>query len=153
MHLRLSIVFTPAAVIYSIFHCLSNSWSSKTGREECKTEGWFWCRWCNLPWPGELKAGVRALLHWGLCGWLLPCWACLPSQLRLSTELSDGVLNFAMVVVNGSGSCELLEAHQWLIYTHYDILIPISSVIPGLGHHFLSYLSLTLFFSINHGLF
>lgn len=59
-------MFPPAAVIYSIFHCLSDCWSSKTGREEYKAEGCFWWRCCSLLCPGRWKPGVRALLHWGL---------------------------------------------------------------------------------------
>lgn len=126
----------------------------KQEEKSSRAEGYIWCRWCNLPCPGESKALVRAPLHWGLCGHLVPCWACLPPQLRLSTELSDGAVNFSTVVVNVPGNCELFRTHHWLIYTHYYIPIPISSIIPGLGHHFLSYLPLTLFsFSINHGLF
>lgn len=72
----------------------------------------------------------------------------------LSTAPADAALGAAAVPVTVPGSRELPGAHRWLIYTHYYIPIPISSIIPGLGHHFLSSLPLTLFsFSINHGLF
>lgn len=122
-----------------MFHWFSESESFKTGRAGWPDQGLPLMQ--VLPCPGESGAAARAPGGGG----------CSPG---LSTAPADGALGAAAVPVTVLGSRELPGAHRWLIYTHYYIPIPISSIIPGLGHHFLSSLPLTLFsFSINHGLF
>lgn len=97
----------------------------------------------------QLHCRFSAGAHWlaGLASLspLCPSWGCL----NLNSEEN---LATAMVIV--PRNLEWLGAHCWLIYTHYYIPIPISSIIPDLGHHFPSSLPLTVFsFSINQGLF